>query len=161
MKTLSRFDMHCYNLHEQYITERLASAEVTAPIDADDSRDPLANLKISFNGLRPMTLQKFINDYAKKDEEANIILSRLLELFEDDLQSGRIPGAKGKQDFPKWLVAKFGDDNPQADVLIFNPGDSNMKTSIDEKEAALVTKRWNDLGFSLDIDDLLRASEDM
>jgi len=147
--------MHCYNLHEQYITERLASAEVTAPIDRDDSRDPLANLKISFNGLRPMPLQKFISDYAKKDEEANIILSKLLDLFAADLEAGRIPGAKGKQDFPKWLVAKFGDDNPQADVLVFDPGTEKTKISIDDEEAKNLTNRWNQLGFSLDLEGLL------
>lgn len=148
--------MHCYSLYEQYITERIASAEITAPIDPEDNRDPLSNLKISFNGLRPMPIQKFISEYAKKDEEANLILAELLDLFKEDLAAGRIPGAKGQQDFAKWMVARFGDDNPEADVLVFNPGEEKMKFSTDEKESRGLTSRWNQLGFGFHKEDFLK-----
>lgn len=155
MKALSRFDMHCYSLYEAHLAERAASAEVTADTEGDIT-NPLSNLQISFNGLRPMPLKKFINDYARKDEEANLILSKLMSLFNEDLEAGRIPGAKGQQDFPKWLVARFGENNPAADVLIFNPDDENMRFSTDEEESKYVTERWNQLGFGIDLDELLK-----
>lgn len=148
--------MHCYSLYESYLAERVASAEVTADTDNGTPPNPLQAVQISFNGLRPMPLQKFINEYARKDEEANLVLSKLMQLFQEDMEAGRIPGAKGKQDFPKWLIARFGEDNPAADILIFNPGDENMKFSTDEEESQYMTGRWNQLGFGLDLDDLLQ-----
>jgi hypothetical protein len=155
-KNLSRFDMHCYSLYEAWLSERVASAEITADTETSIPKNPLQDIQISFNGLRPMPLQKFINDYARKDEEANLILSKLMTLFEEDLAAGRIPGAKGKQDFPKWLIARFGDDNPTADILIYNPGDENMRFATDEEESKKLTARWHELGFSIDFDDLLK-----
>lgn len=152
---LSRFDMHCYSLYESYLSERVASTEITADTDEGAPKNPLSAIKISFNGLRPMPLQKFIDDYARKDEEANLILSKLMGLFEEDMAAGKIPGAKGKEDFPKWMIARFGEDNPAADVLIFNPGDENMKFSTDEEESKYLTGRWNQLGFGLDLNSML------
>ena len=148
--------MYCYSLYESYLSERVASAEIKADTNEGPPANPLQAIQISFNGLRPMPLQKFINEYARKDEEANLILSKLMKLFQEDMEAGKIPGAKDKQDFPKWLIARFGEDNPAADVLIFNPGDENMKFSTDEEESKYLTTRWMQLGFGLDTDALLR-----
>lgn len=148
--------MHCYSLYEQYLAERVASIEFEADTENGAPENPLNLIQVSFNGLRPMSLQKFINDYARKDEEANLLLSKLMKLFQEDMEAGRIPGAKGQQDFPKWIVARFGEDNPAADVLVFNPGEEGMKFSTDEEESKHLTARWKQLGFGIDIDATLK-----
>lgn len=153
---LTRSDMKVYALYEQYLLERAASLEVKADVEPGTPIDPLQEIEIIFNGLRPMTLPQFINNYARKDEEAALLLQKLLHLFQEDMQAGLIPGAKSKEDFPKWLIARFGDDNPAADVLIFNPGEENQRFDTDKEESKHLEARWASLGFGVDLDAIAR-----
>jgi len=146
--TLSVFDMRCYSLYESYLLERATSAEFEADPDEFGSNDPLQSIEVVFNGLPQMTLYKFIHKYARIDREANLVLSHLLQLFQEDMKKGRIPGAKGKKDFTKWLVARFGEDAHAPDILIINVDSENPRYIVDEKESNKLATRWRELGFA-------------
>lgn len=98
--------------------------------------DPSA-LQIKFNGRGPMTLQDFISKYAKRDEEANQMLAELLRQFKADQEQGIIPKV-GQDKFPRWLISKYGGNNPTADIVIVG----DRPPIIDDREAKHLASNW-------------------
>ena len=103
---------------------------------------------------KTMSLQQF-SQMTKIDSDAKLLVQSMYKLFQKDIKDGKLKNNKGDQDFTKWMLSRYGANQPREDITLSPRGNKYIILE-DDAETKNTQSNWELLGFDGTFDNLIK-----